>query len=121
MKTFTATTTIRATPEVDGRIGPGETLTVHKDTGPKVATVTVSAFELARRLAFCGTGGIPATLLKAERTYMLTTLDGGAGVEVTQRLVVTGIMAAAILKSVPDQQPVLEQVGAALKRRVEGT
>ncbi len=139
MKTFSATTTIRATPEavwailadapgyanwnpevtkMDGRIAMGEKVTVHKNTEPKVSTVKVIAFEPAHRLAFSGSGGMPELMLKAERTYTLSPRDGGM-VEVSQQLVFTGLMAALILKGVPDQQPVLEEVGEALKKRAE--
>lgn len=138
-KSFSATTRIRATPEtiwkiltdasdyanwnpevtkVEGRFAPDEKIAIHKNTVPKVATVKITVFEPARRLVLVGSGGMPEMMLKAERTYTLAPRDGGV-VEVMQHLAFSGLMAPLITKSIPDQQPILQEVGEALKKRAE--
>jgi uncharacterized protein YndB with AHSA1/START domain len=138
MKTWRSTLHIRATPEVvwqlltdapgypswnpevtriEGTIGPGETFVVHKGDETKVATIAVGSFEPPRRLVLETTAGLPRRLLEAKRTYTLA--PDADGVELVQELVFTGMMSALVTRSLPDQEPVLAGIAAALKARAE--
>ncbi|HEY7646741.1 MAG TPA: SRPBCC domain-containing protein [Hyphomicrobiales bacterium] len=139
MKTYRAATTIRAEPEtiwriltdaasypawhpevldVEGQFAPEETLILHRNAEPKVATVVVTAFDPPHRLALTGTGGMPAAMLKAVRTFTLEPAADGA-VEFTQELVFSGMMAGMVTSQIPDQEPVMMQTGEVLKARAE--
>lgn len=139
MKTYRAATTIHAESEtiwciltdavsypawhpevldVEGQFAPEETLVLRRNAEPKVATVVVTAFDPPHRLALTGTGGMPAAMLKAVRTFTLEPAADGA-VEFTQELVFSGMMAGMITKQIPDQEPIMMQTGEALKARAE--
>ena len=83
-----------------------------------MATVTVTAFDPPQRLALTGTGGMPAAMLKAVRTFTLEPAVDGA-VELTQELVFSGMMAGMVTSQIPDQEAVMMQTGEVLKARAE--
>jgi hypothetical protein len=138
MKSFTATTSIRATPEkiwsiltdaarypkwnptvtkVDGRIAPGEKVTVHVTINPgRAFPVTVSTFDPPSRMIW--TGGMPLGLFKGTRTYTLTPRrDGETDFRMHEEF--TGLLAPLIGKSIPDLQPAFDEFATALKREAE--
>lgn len=139
MKSFQTTTTIRAgadaiwriltdapgypvwNPTVDrveGRIGPGETVTVHAKISPgRAFPVKVTAFEPERKMVW--TGGMPLGLFQGERTFTLTPAAGGA-VEFRMREEFRGLLSPLIERSIPDLQPAFDEFAAALKARAEG-
>lgn len=137
MKTFSVATTIHATPEavwqlltdapgfpawdpevtsIDGRIAPGEKITLHSKSEPKVFSVKVTEFEPLRRMVWTG-GGMPEAIFKGDRIFTLTPHDGA--VDFSMQLVFSGLMAPVITKAVPDVQPIFNDFAAALKRRAE--
>jgi hypothetical protein len=143
MKTYSATTAIRATPEaiwkiltdaagypswdhsytsIEGQIALGETITLHhRDMKPQVLPMTVTVFEPQQRMVWTG-GGMPEAVFKGERVFALSAPNGSGGaaeVEFTVQLVFSGLMAAVITKSIPDMQPHLDEFAAALKKRAE--
>jgi len=139
VKTYRAATTIQAKPEtiwriltdaasypawhpevldVEGQFAPEEMLVLHRNAEPKVATVVVTAFDPPHQLALTGTGGMPAAMLKAVRTFTLEPAPDGV-VEFAQELVFSGMMAGMVTSQIPDQEPVMMQTGDALKARAE--
>jgi hypothetical protein len=137
MKPFAITTTIRATPQaiwdiitdaasypawnttvssVDGRIAPGETVTVHAKIAPgRAFPVKVVAFEPPRRMTW--RSGMPFGLFSGERVFELS--EGAGSVEFTMREEYTGALAPLITKSIPDLQPAFAEFAACLKARAE--
>jgi len=141
MKSLAATTVIRATPElvwsiltdaagyagwnpevtaIEGEITTGAEITIHRRTEPRASTVRVSIHEPPGRLAFTGSGGTPDAVLEVVRTYQLIP-NGNGEVELAQPLVFSGIMSGLLTRSVPDQTPVLVELGEVLKRHAEAS
>lgn len=138
MKSFTASTSIHATPEkiwsiltdaarypkwnptvtkVDGRIAPGEKVTVHVTINPgRAFPVTVSTFDPPTRMTW--TGGMPLGLFKGTRTFTLTPRRDG-DIDFRMHEEYTGPLAPLIGKSIPDLQPAFDEFAAALKREAE--
>lgn len=138
MKTFSASTSIRATPEsiwailtdapnytrwnttvdkVDGRIALGERIAVHAKISPgRAFPVKVSALVSGQRMVW--SGGMPLGLFKGERTFTLTPNSDGS-VEFTMREVYSGLLSSLITRSIPDLQPAFEEFAAGLKKRAE--
>lgn len=139
MKSFSTSTSINASPEkiwailtdaprypkwnptvtkVDGRIAPGERVTVHVTINPgRAFPVTVAAFEPPARMVW--SGGMPLGLFTGVRTFTLTPRRDGA-VDFAMREEYTGVMAPLIGRSIPDLQPAFDAFAAALKREAEG-
>jgi len=138
MKAFSVSTKIKAAPEViwklltdapawpswnptvdkvDGKIAPGEKVTVYAKINPgRAFPVRVSEFVPNRKMVW--TGGMPLGLFKGERTFSLVPGSDGA-VEFSMREIYTGLMAPLIGKSIPDLQPAFDLFAAALKKRAE--
>jgi len=138
MKAFAVKASIRATPEriwalltdapdytrwnntiekVDGKIAPGERISVHPKINPgRVFPVKVAEFEPPRRMVW--RGGMPLGLFKGERTFTLR--PGSTGdVEFSMREEYTGLMAPLIGRSIPDLQPAFDEFASDLKRAAE--
>ena len=140
MKSFSAATTIDATPEavwavltdapaypswnttvtrVDGRIAQSEKITVHaRISAGRAFPVKVTTFDAPRRMVW--TGGMPLGLFKGERSFELAVTPGGTGVSFSMREEFTGLLAPLIGKSIPDLQPAFDEFAACLKARAEG-
>ena len=138
MKTFEASTSIRATPEaiweiltdasrypawnttvdkVEGRIAPGERVTVHARLSPgRAFPVRVTEFVPGTKMAW--TGGMPLGLFKGERTFTLTPRSDGT-VEFRMREVFGGLLSPLIERSIPNLQPAFDEFAADLKKRAE--
>lgn len=139
MKNFSVRVSIRSTPEriwslltdaaeytrwnntvekIDGKIAPGERVTVRPKVNPRNAfPVRVTAFESPRRMVW--TGGIPLGLFKGERTFTLTPASNG-DTEFAMREEYSGLMAPFIGRSIPDLQPAFDEFAGDLKRAAEG-
>jgi len=137
VKSFAATTTINATAEaiwailtdapayptwnttvssIDGRIAPGETVTVHAKIAPgRAFPVKVVTFEAPRRMVW--SSGMPLGLFKGERVFELVPSSGGVAFSMREEY--TGAMAGMIAKSIPDLQPAFDEFAACLKARAE--
>ena len=140
MKAFATKISIRATPErvwalltdaagytrwnntvnqVDGRIAPGERVTVHPKINPgRAFPVKVVEFEPSRRMVW--TGGMPLGLFKGERTFTLQPSSNGS-VEFSMREEYSGLMAPLIGRSIPDLQPAFDEFASDLKRAAEAS
>jgi len=138
MKSFSVTTLIKASPEtvwkiltdaarwtewnttvnkVEGKIAPGEKVTVYVKINPgRAFPLKVTEFVPPQRMVWAD--GMPLGLFKGERTYTLTRQADGS-VEFAMREVYTGLMAPMITGSIPDLQPAFDEFAAALKRRAE--
>lgn len=138
MKMFSATTRIKAAPEViwkiltdapgypgwnttvdkvEGRIAAGEKVTVHAKISPgRAFPVKVSEFVPGKKMVW--TGGMPFGLFKGERTFTLTPRPDGT-VEFLMREQFSGLFAPLIERSIPDLQPAFDQFAAGLKSRAE--
>jgi hypothetical protein len=103
--------------KVDGRIAPGERITVHAKINPGRA-FPVKVGDVVPQSRMRWTGGMPLGLFKGERTFTLTPQGGGA-VEFSMREVYTGLFAGMITKSIPDLQPAFDEFAAALKTQAE--
>jgi uncharacterized protein YndB with AHSA1/START domain len=101
---------------VEGRIQPGEKVTIRTEVAPgRAFPVTVTAFEAPRRLEF--SGGMPLALFRGVRTYTLTPADGGTAFRMREEY--SGPLLGLIWRSMPDLQPSFDRFAAGLKRRVE--
>lgn len=138
MKEFSVTTTIRATPEAlwsiladgarwmewnttierfDGRIAPGETVTIQVKANPgRAFPLTVTDFAPPQRMVF--SGGMPLGLFRGVRTFTLTK-NAGDSTEFSMREAYSGLLAPLITKSIPDLQPAFEEFAVCLKRAAE--
>jgi hypothetical protein len=139
MRSFATKISIRATPEkiwailtdasryplwnltvtkVDGRIAPGERVTVHARITPgRAFPVTVAAMEPYRLMVW--RGGLPLGLFTGERAFTLTPQRDGI-VEFTMRETFRGLLAPLIGRTMPDLQPEFDEFAASLKRAAEG-
>jgi hypothetical protein len=138
MKNFAVTTQIRSTPEriwtlltdapgypswnntvtaVEGKIAPGETVTVRPKINPgRAFPVKVVEFEPARRMVW--RGGMPLGLFQGNRIFTLK--PGVAGnVEFSMREEYTGLLAPLIGRTIPDLQPAFNEFASDLKRAAE--
>lgn len=138
MKSFSARTSIRATPErvwglltdaarypewnstvsrVDGRIAPGERVTLHVTANPgRAFPLTVANMEPPRRMVW--RGGMPFGLFLGERTFTLAPHADGT-VEFVMHETFTGLLAPLIGRTIPDLQPAFDEFAASLKRAAE--
>lgn len=138
MRAFAVTAVIRATPEriwalltdaagytrwnntvdkVEGKIRPGERVTVHPKINPgRAFPAKVTEFQSPERMVW--TGGMPLGLFKGERTFELAKTGDGA-VEFSMREVYSGLMAPLIGKSIPDLQPAFDEFARDLKSAAE--
>jgi hypothetical protein len=138
MKDFSVTAFIRATPDciwalltdasrypswnntvskVEGRIAPGERITVHAKINPgRAFPVEVAEFAPGRRMVW--RAGMPLGLFKGERTFTLTPSPGG-NIEFSMREQFTGILSPLISRSIPDLQPAFDEFARDLKQAAE--
>ena len=101
---------------VDGRIGPGETITIRSSVAPgRSFPVKVTEFEPGRRMTF--SGGLPLGLFKGVRTYTLS--PSGSETKVSVREEYTGPLLGMMWRSMPDLEPSFRQFVEGLKQRVE--
>jgi len=137
-KSFAVTTSIRATPEriwtlltdapcytnwnntvkaVEGKIGPGETITVRPKINPgRAFPVKVLEFDPSRRMLW--RGGMPLGLFQGNRVFTLKPSPNGE-VEFSMREEYTGLLAPLIGRSIPDLQPAFNEFASDLKRAAE--
>jgi len=102
---------------IDGRIAPGEKLTVHAKASPgRAFALTVTAFEPTERMVW--RGGMPLGLFSGIRTFTLTPAPDGR-VAFAMREAFVGLLAPLITRSIPDLQPAFDTFAADLKRRAE--
>jgi hypothetical protein len=138
MKTFQSSTFINATPEaiwailtdaskyvtwnntvnkVEGRIAPGQKVTVHAKLSPgRAFPLTVTEFVPGKKMVW--SGGMPLGLFKGERTFTLTERDNGK-VEFRMAESFSGLLSPLIERSIPDLQPAFDEFADNLKRRAE--
>ncbi|MBE2269785.1 MAG: SRPBCC domain-containing protein [Anaerolinea sp.] len=137
MKVFSASATIDASPDkiwalitdaptipswdpglirIDGRIAPGEKITVYSKVSPNRAfPVKVSEFVPGKKMTWVG--GMPLGLFTGTRTFTLTPRGGRVDFELKE--VYTGAMLGMMSRSLPDLTPVFEAYVAGLKARAE--
>jgi hypothetical protein len=138
MKEYSATTTIKASPEtiwailtnasgypewdpgvesIEGRIAAGETITARTKYSPgRAFPAKVTEFVPGRKMVW--TGGMPLGLFKGERTFTLSP-QGNGSTQFTLREVFSGPLLGVFGRSIPDLNPVFEQFAAGLKSRAE--
>src|SRR4051794_36999500 len=102
---------------VEGRIAPGETITVysHASTG-RAFPVKVTDFTPGRTMRW--SGGMPLGLFKGERTFTLTPRGEGQ-TAVLVREEYTGPLLGLMWRSMPDLQPSFDTFVNGLKQRAE--
>jgi hypothetical protein len=102
---------------VDGRIAPGEKITVRSQANPgRAFPVKVTEFEPGRRMTW--SGGMPLGLFKGVRTFTLAPGTDGT-TRFTVREEYTGPLLPMIWRSMPDLGPSFRQFANGLKRRAE--
>ena len=138
MKEYSASTTIKASPEqiwailtdaakypewdpvaerIEGRIALGETVTAYTKLSPgRGFAAKVTEFEPGRKMTW--TGGMPLGLFKGVRTFTLVPQANGT-VKFTLRETFSGPMLALIGSSLPDMTEPFQGFVAGLKRRAE--
>jgi hypothetical protein len=103
--------------KVDGRIAPGEKITVRSSANPgRAFPVRVTEFRPGERMQW--TGGMPLGLFKGVRTFTLTPQQGG-GTRFDMREEYTGPLLPMIWRSMPDLGPSFTQFAKGLKARAE--
>src|SRR3954451_5718005 len=138
MKAYTATTTIKASPDtiwamltdaagypewdpgverIEGRIASGEMVTAYTKYSPgRAFPATVTEFVPGSRMTW--SGGMPLGLFKGVRTFVLTPQSGGM-TQFTLREEFSGPLLPLIGRSIPDLTSTFEQFVAGLKSRAE--
>ena len=102
---------------VDGRIAPGEKITVRSQANPgRAFPVKVTEFDPGRRMTW--SGGMPLGLFKGVRTFTLAPGSDGT-TRFTVREEYTGPLLALIWRSMPDLGPSFRQFATGLKQRAE--
>jgi hypothetical protein len=103
---------------VDGRIAPGEAITVVSAVNPgRPFPVKVTEFVPGQRMVW--TGGLPLGLFTGVRTFTLA--PAGAGLtRFTMREAYRGPLTPLIWRSIPDLGPSFRRFAAGLKARAEG-
>lgn len=138
MKSFSATTRIRSTPErvwqllmetrlwpeldssiarVEGTPALGAKITVHAKLG-RVFPLSVVDFAPSQRMVL--SGGMPLGLFKGERVYTVAS-EGDGTVTFSMREAFTGLLAPLITRSIPNLQPSFDEFAANLKKRSEAS
>jgi len=103
--------------KVEGRIAPGERVTVHpKLSASRAFPVRVTEFSPSKRMVW--TGGMPLGLFKGQRVFTLHEQPGGT-VEFKMNESFSGLLSPLIERSIPNLQPAFDEFAAALKRRAE--
>lgn len=103
--------------KVDGRIAPGERITVVSSANPgRAFPVQVTEFSPGRRMVW--SGGMPLGLFTGVRTFSLAPQSGGA-TQFRMREEYTGPLVPLIWRSMPDLGPSFRQFVAGLKSRAE--
>lgn len=102
--------------KIDGRIAPGEKITVHAKAAGRAFPLTVSSFEPNRRMTW--SGGMPLGLFTGTRTFTLTAQEAGT-VTFAMDEAFSGLLAPLITRSIPDLQPAFDTFATDLKRRAE--
>ncbi len=138
MKDYSATTTIKASPEaiwailtdaakfpewdpvadrIEGRIAPGETIKAYTKLSPgRAFPAKVTEFTPGRKMVW--SGGMPLGLFKGVRTFTLEPQDAG-DVKFTVREVFSGPLLPLFGGSIPDMTTPFQQFVAGLKNRAE--
>ncbi len=103
---------------IEGRIAPGERITVYSAVNPgRAFPLRVAEWTEARRMVW--SGGMPLGLFCGVRTYTLT--PAGAETTFTMREEFSGPLLPLIARSMPDLGPSFEQFARGLKARAEAT
>jgi uncharacterized protein YndB with AHSA1/START domain len=101
---------------VDGRLAPGEKVTIRSSAAPgRAFPVRVTSMDPPHRLEF--TGGMPLGLFRGVRTYTLTPHDEGTLFRMREEY--SGPLLGPIWRSMPDLQPSFDRFATGLKARVE--
>jgi hypothetical protein len=138
MKTFSATTNIKASPEtiwsiltdapnypawdpgvdrIEGRIAPGEQITAYTKLSPNRAfPAKVTEFVPNQRMTW--TGGMPLGLFKGVRTFTLIP-KGDGSIDFTLREEFSGLLLPLFAGSIPDMTKTFEDFAAGLKAHAE--
>jgi uncharacterized protein YndB with AHSA1/START domain len=102
---------------VDGRIAPGEKITIRSRVAPgRAFPVKVTDSEPPARLRF--SGGMPLGLFRGVRAFKVSP-DGTGGTAFHVREEYTGPLLGLIWRSMPDLGPSFDRFARGLKRRVE--
>jgi hypothetical protein len=138
MKAYDATVEIQASPDaiwailtdapgyqawdsgvegVEGRIAPGEKITVRSHANPgRAFPVKVTEFAPGQRMTW--SGGMPLGLFKGVRTFTLAPGTDGT-TRFTMREEYSGPLLPLIWRSMPDLGPSFRQFANGLKQRAE--
>ena len=101
---------------VEGRIAPGEKITVRSQANPgRAFPVKVTEFAPGQRMTW--SGGMPLGLFKGVRTFTLEPEDGAT--RFVMREEYTGPLLPLIWRSMPDLGPSFRQFANGLKQRAE--
>ena len=102
---------------VDGRIAPGEKITVRSKANPgRAFPVKVTEFTPGQRMTW--SGGMPLGLFKGVRTFVLAPGTDGS-TRFSMREEYSGPLQPMIWRSMPDLGPSFRQFANGLKQRAE--
>lgn len=103
---------------VDGRIAPGEKITVVPEANPgRSFPVRVTDFAPGSRMVW--SGGMPLGLFRGVRTFTLTP-EGNGTTRFHMREEYSGPLLPLIWRSMPDLGPSFTRFATGLKHRAEG-
>lgn len=101
---------------VEGRIAPGEHLTLYSRVSPgRPFKLTVAEFDAPRRMVW--RGGMPLGLFTGTRTFTLT--PNGPFTSFRMREEFSGLMLPLIKRGIPDLGPSFDQFARGLKAAAE--
>lgn len=137
MKSFSATSTINASPEtiwailtnaegypqwdpgvvrIEGNIAPGEKVIAHTKFSDRAFPAKVTTFEPNRKMVW--TGGMPLGLFKGERTFLLTPQSDGS-VKFDLKEEFTGLLLPIFGRTIPDLSENFQNFANGLKQHAE--
>ena len=103
--------------KVEGKIGPGETITLKVKVNPgRAFPIKVTEFRPSDRMVW--SSAMPLGLFKGQRTYTLTPAGNGE-TRFHMREEYSGPMLGMIWKSIPDLGPAFQEFAQSLKRAAE--
>lgn len=100
---------------VDGRLGPGERLTLHVADSSRPFKLKVTEWQPTGRIVLAG--GMPLGLFTGTRTYRLDPDGDKTRFQMIE--VFSGPLAPLITRSIPDLQPSFDAFAAGLRAAVD--
>ena len=106
----------RSVISIDGKIAPGETISLVSTANPK-RTFKLRITEMSAPNRMVWSDGMPLGLFTGERTYLVEPREGVTHFEMTEEY--TGLLAGLFTKAIPDLSPSFNLFADSLKAAAE--